>query len=139
MRASGRRAGSGPILVDALELLLSVVGHAASVQDRDGVKLVLARIKGRFPRLELIWADAADEAAVGWAKQFGTWVLELVRQPPGQRGFVVPRRRGVVERPFAWLMTSRRLARDDERRTESREAMVQIAMIHLRLQRLKPA
>ena len=75
----------------------------------------------------------------GWAKQFGTWVLELVRQPPGQRGFVVPRRRGVVERPFAWLLNSRRLARDDERRTESSEAMVQIAMIHLMLQRLKPA
>ena len=131
-RTPGRKR---PIIVDALGLLRSVVVHAASVQDRDGVKLVLARIKGRFPRLELIWADAADEAAVGWAKQFGTWVLELVRQLPGQRGFLVQRRRWVVERTFAWLMNSRRLARDYERRTESREAMVQIAMIHLRLQR----
>ena len=35
-------------------LVLAVVVHAASVQDRDGAKLVLALLKGRFPRLRLI-------------------------------------------------------------------------------------
>jgi len=51
-------------------------------------------VKGRFPRLKLIWADVAYEAAVGWAKQFGNWVLELVRKPAGQKGFVVQKSAG---------------------------------------------
>ena len=127
------------LIVDTLGLLLAVVVHSASVQDRDGVKLVGERIKGRFPRLKLIWADGAYAAAVGWAKQFAAWVLELVRKPDGQRGFVVLPRRWVVERTLAWLMNSRRLARDYERLTASSEAMVQVAMIHLMLRRLKPA
>jgi putative transposase len=127
------------ILVDAMGLLLAVVVHSASVQDRDGIKLVLSRVHGRFPRLKLIWADAAYEAAVGWAKQVGNWALELVRKAEGQRGFVVLKRRWVVERTFAWLMRCRRLARDYERTTASSEAMVQVAMIHLMLKRLRPA
>lgn len=120
-------------------LLLAVVVHSASVQDHDGVKLVTAGIKARFPRLKLFWAGAAYEAAVGWAKQFGGWVLELVRKPPGQKGFVVQKRCWVVERTFAWLMNSRRLARDYERLTASSEAMVRVVMIHLMPRRLKPA
>ena len=38
-------------------MVLSVVVHAANIQDRDGAKLVLALLKGRFSRLKLIWAD----------------------------------------------------------------------------------
>ena len=120
-------------------LLLAVVVPSASVQDRAGIKLVGERIRGRFPWLKLIWADGAYEAAVGWAKQFAAWVLELVRKPDSRKGFVVLPRRWVVERTFAWLMNNRRLARDYERLTESSEAMVQVAMIHLMLKRLKPA
>ncbi len=126
------------IIGDTMGLLLAVVVHSASLQDRDGVKRVGERVKGRFPRLKLIWADAAYEAAVGWAKQFGNWVLELVRKPAGRKGFVVQKRRWVVERTFSWLVRSRRLARDYERRTESSEAIVQLAMIHLMRKRLKP-
>lgn len=127
------------LVVDSWGLLLAIVAHSASVQDRDGVKLVLWRVKGRFPQLKLIWADAVSEATVGWAKQFGNWVLELVRKPDGQKGFVVLPRRWIVERTFAWLMNSRRLARDPERLTKSSEAMVHLAMIHLMLKRLRPA
>jgi len=135
-RVAGRKRH---IVVDTLGLLLAVVVHSASVQDRDGVKLVTAGIKARFPRLKLIWADAAYEAAVGWAKRLGKFALELVRKPAGQKGFVLLPRRWVVERTFAWLMRCRRLARDYERRTESSEAMVHVAMIRLMLRRLKPA
>ena len=46
------------IVVDTMGLLLAVVVHAASIQDRDGARLVLARLLGRFPRLQIIWADA---------------------------------------------------------------------------------
>lgn len=127
------------LVVDTMGLLLAVVVHSASVQDRDGAKLVLARLKGRFPRLKLIWADAAYEATIGWAKSFGGWLLELVKKAADQVGFVVLPRRWVVERTLGWLVRSRRLARDYERRTASSEAMIEIAMIHLMLKRLKPA
>jgi putative transposase len=127
------------IVVDTMGLLLAVVVHSASVQDRDGVKRVTEGLKAKFPRLKLIWADGAYEAAVGWAKQFGRFVLELVRKPAGQKGFVLLPRRWVVERTFAWLVRCRRLARDYERLTESSEAMVHVAIIRLMLRRLKPA
>jgi putative transposase len=135
-RVAGRKRH---ILVDTLGLLLAVVVHSAGIQDRDGIKLLLTRVRGRFPRLRLIWADAAYEAAVGWVRTFGGWLLELVRKPPGQRGFVVQPRRRVVERTFGWLVRCRRLARDYERKTESSEAMVRLAMIHILIRRLKPA
>lgn len=127
------------LLVDTLGLLMAVVVHSASIQDRDGIKLLLARVRGRFPRLRLIWADSAYEAAVGWVKQFGGWALELVRKVAGQQGFVVLPRRWVVERTFGWLVRHRRLARDYERRTESSEAMIKVAMIHVMIRRLKPS
>ena len=45
------------MVVDTLGLILAVVVHEANIQDRDGAKLVLERLKGYFPRLALIWAD----------------------------------------------------------------------------------
>ena len=44
-------------MVDTLGLLLIVVVHVANIQDRDGAKLVFAKVKSRFPRWRLIWAD----------------------------------------------------------------------------------
>lgn len=135
-RVAGRKRH---ILVDTMGLLMAVIVHSASVQDRDGIKLLLARAKGRFPRLRLIWADAAYEAAVGWVRSFGGWLLELVRKKPDQKGFQVLPRRWVVERTFGWLVRHRRLARDYERLTESSEAMIRLASIHMMLRRLKPS
>ena len=87
------------IVVDTLGLLLAVVVHPADVQDRDGARLVLARLLGRFPRLQLIWADGAyGGKLVKWAKTMGGWTLELVRRPAQQRTFQVLPRRWVVER-----------------------------------------
>lgn len=45
------------ILVDTMGLLLMVVVHIASVQDRDGAMIVLQKAKQSFSRLQLIWAD----------------------------------------------------------------------------------
>jgi hypothetical protein len=38
-------------------LLLMVLVHAASIQDRDGAKLLLDKARHCFTRLRLIWAD----------------------------------------------------------------------------------
>ncbi len=45
-------------------------------------------------------------------------------------------RRWVVERTFAWLGRYRRNSRDDERFTDSSEAMIKISSIHLMLKLL---
>ena len=46
------------ILVDTIGMLWTVVVHPADRQDRDGAQLVMPRLQGRCPRLQLIWADA---------------------------------------------------------------------------------
>lgn len=127
------------IVVDTLGLLLAVVVHAANIQDRDGAKLVLGKLLGRFPRLQLIWADAAYAGQlVEWARIFGGWLLEVVKRAKNSHRFEVLPRRWVVERTLAWLGRCRRLSKDYEELPQTSEAWVQIAMIHLMLRRLRP-
>jgi transposase len=52
-----------------------------------------------------------------------------VKRPPGAQGFVVIRRRWVVERTFAWIMKSLRLVRDYEQLTAVAETLITIAAI----------
>ena len=53
------------IVVDTMGLLLTVTVHPADIQDRDGAKPTLERLAGRFPRLELMWADGAYTGNLG--------------------------------------------------------------------------
>ena len=125
------------IVVDTQGLLLAVAVHPADVQDRDGARLVLARLLGRFPKLELIWADGAyGGKLVQWAREVGGWTLELVRRPAGQHTFQVLPRRWVVERTFAWLGRQRRLSKDYESLPATTEAWIYAAMTGLMLRRL---
>lgn len=120
-------------------LILAVVVQAGNIQDRDAAKLVLGRLAGSFPRLELIWADGAyGGELVEWVKTLLGWVLEIVKRPKDQKGFVVLPRRWVVERTLGWLGRYRRLSKDYEERPESEEAIVLIAMINLMVHRLEP-
>ena len=118
-------------------LVLAVVVHTADVQDRDGARLALVRLVGRFPRLERIWADGAYAGKlVLWARNVGGWTLELVRRPANQNTFEVIPRRWVVERTFAWLGRYRRLSKDHEELPQTTEAWVYAAMTGLMLRRL---
>ena len=126
------------LVVDTLGLLLAVVVHAADIQDRDGAKLVLTKLKERFRRLKLIWADAGYAGQlVEWAQAFGGWVLSIVKRTDAHRFQVLPRR-WVVERTLAWLGRHRRLSKDYEALTQTSEALIQVAMIYLMLHRLAP-
>ncbi len=129
------------LVVDTLGMVVAAVVHSAGIQDRDGAKLVLRRLVGRFPRLKKILADGIYNGGIaGWAKQFGGWVLEIVPKPEKKKGepFKVVKWRWIVERTFAWLGRYRRLSKDYERQPESSEAMISIAMISLMLRRLDP-
>ncbi len=125
--------------MDTLGLILAVVVHAASIQDRDGAKLVLARLAGGFPRLRLIWADGGYAGKlVGWVMEHQGWTVAIVKRAVGEKGFVVLPRRWVVERTFGWLGRYRVLSKDDEQLPESSETLVLIVMIQIMLRRLEP-
>lgn len=124
-------------MVDTLGLLLAVVVHSAAIQDRDGAKLVFLKAAALCPTISLVWADGGYAGKlIEWLQQWCGWVLEIVRKLEGQVGFQVLPKRWLVERTFAWLGHSRRLSKDYEELLENSEAMVQIAMIRLMLQRL---
>jgi len=125
------------LLVDTLGLLLAVVVHAADIQDRDGARLVLEKVKHMLPRLQLIWADGGYAGElVDWVRRVCGWILEIVKRPEGAKGFVVLPRRWVVERTFGWFNRYRRLSKDYEFHTETSEAMIYVAMIHIMARRL---
>jgi putative transposase len=124
------------IVVDTLGLLLVVVVHAASIQDPAGAKLVLSRIKGRFPRLALIWADGIYASVIDWVQEQMRSALVIVTRDPAQRGFRVLPKRWIVERTFGWLGRYRRLSKDYEQDPRMSEAMVYLASIRLMLRRL---
>ena len=128
------------ILVDTIGLVLTIVVHAANIQDRDGAKQVFDKATGIFPRLKHIWADGGYAGKlIDWVKQTKGWVLEIIKRNANQEGFHVLARRWVVERTFAWLGRCRRLSKDYEEFTESSEAMIHVAMIQLMLRRLTTA
>ena len=121
-------------------MLLGVVVHPADIQDRDGAKLLLNKLTGRFRELKIIWADGGYAGQlVEWVWEHTGWELEIVRRPRGKREFAVLPRRWVVERTLAWLGRCRRLSKDYERLVSSSEAWIQISMIQLMLRRLAPS
>jgi len=128
------------LFVDTLGLIHSLVVHAADIQDPAPGKLVLTPLLGKTARLQRIWADGRYAGGLeAWALREGGWALEIVRRPSDAKGWVTRPKRWIVERTFAWLGKCRRLSKDDEATTESSEAMIRLAMIHLMVRRLAPS
>jgi putative transposase len=152
-KLSGRKRH---VLVDTLGLLLKVVVHVASLQDRAGVPLLLDPVRDAFPRMRKVWVDSGySGAGKHWIEAELGWEVEVVRhapQPhgmwvfPGQevdwrlfarpKGFRQLPRRWVVERSFAWIGRHRRLSKDYEFLPASSEAMVYLTAVRLLLARL---
>jgi putative transposase len=127
------------ILVDVMGLLLVVLVHKASIQERDGAKSLLQRAKQKgFERLYLIWADGGyqGQPMIDWVFDLAGWVFEVIKRTDDLTGFHVLPRRWVVERTFAWLGRYRRLSKDYEELPETSEALIYLAMIDLMLNRL---
>jgi transposase len=118
------------ILTDTDGRLLAVEVHGADIQDRDGAKGVLKRSRRRFPFVEHVFADGGYAGKlVSWARDKTHVVLEIVRRMPWMKGFVVLRRRWVVERTFAWIIKCRRFVRDYEQLTRTAETLITIAAV----------
>ena len=78
------------------------------------------------------------ESWIEWVWALTGWALEIVKRPRDSHHFQVLPRRWVVERTFAWFSRCRRLSKDYEALSDTTEAWIHIAMIHLMLRRLAP-
>lgn len=125
------------ILVDTLGLLLAVLVLQADIQDVNGARILLAKVKGRLPRLQKIWADGGYTGTlIAWVKDLCQWILEIVKRSDTAKGFEVLPHRWIIERTFGWLNRSRRLSKNFERLTASSEAMLYLAMLPVMTRRL---
>ena len=73
------------LLVDTQGLVLEARVHSASIQDRDGIKLLLEPARTALTRLSHLWLDAGytgQDKGVGWVQSVLGWTAEIVRHPP---------------------------------------------------------
>ena len=143
-------------LVDTQGNLMEIKVTGAEVSDPAGGITLLERLRGRFPKLQLLWGDSRYGGKLReWAKEHFGWEVQTVRKlgtpshastiepepktKDAKAGFVLQPRRWVVERTFAWITRWRRLARDHEGLPESSEAFIKISASRLMLSHLAPA
>ncbi|WP_329375946.1 IS5 family transposase [Streptomyces sp. NBC_01351] len=125
------------IIVGTLGLLLMVLVTSADTRDRDAAYGMLERLRARYRKIALVWADGGYTGRlVDWAREKLRLTVEIVKRSDDMRGFVVLPRRWVVERTLSWLVRSRRLARDYETLTASSEAVALWSMTMLMGRRL---
>ena len=144
------------LLVDSQGDLMEVKVTAASDSDLSGGKKLLERLRGRFPRLSLIWGDSHYGGKLReWAKEQFGWDVQTVQHlgtasdactteskpktTSSSAGFQVLPRRWVVERSIAWITRWRRLARDHEGLPETSEAFIKLSASRRMLSHLAPA
>jgi len=126
------------IVTDTMGLLLVVVVHAANVHDSQSAMMVIEGLRGRFSRLKTIFADGGYRGElVENVKLIFGWFVSIVLRSDSNKGFVVLPKRWVVERTLSWFEGFRRLSKDYEVQPCTSEAMIQLAMIQIMLNRVK--
>ncbi|WP_435867587.1 IS5 family transposase [Streptomyces xanthophaeus] len=133
-KINGRRRH---LICDTTGLLLMINVTAGDVTDRQAATVMFPGLRERFPTITKLWADGGYTGVlITWALTVLHLVVTVIKRSDDAKGFVVLPRRWVVERSFAWLPRSRRLARDYERRPDSSEAMILWSMTRLMTRRL---
>jgi putative transposase len=72
------------LLVDTEGLVLKATVHSAKVMDYEGIKMLLDRAKGVFPRLSHLWMDAGyrgENKGGEWVQKTFGWGVEIVSRP----------------------------------------------------------
>lgn len=124
------------IAVDTLGLLLVVVVHAASIQDRVGAKAVLIRLHRYFDTIKTVFVDGGYSGKLtAWGMQMFGWLITVVKRTEKHRFKILPKR-WIVERTFGWMNWRRRLSKDYELKPQHSEAMLYVAMINVMIKRL---
>ena len=129
------------IVTDSHGFVLAAQVHPANIQDPHGAVPLLRALRQSFPKLDHVFADRVyrGEQLHQAVADCGPWTIEIVQRPPGVKGFQLLPRRWVVERTFAWLGRSRRLAKDFEATIASSTAWLLIANLRLLTRRLAKA
>ena len=129
------------IVTDTEGFLLALRVHEANIQDPHGAVPLLRALRRACPELRHVFADRVYRGPqlLGALADCGPWTIQIVERPPGVKGFQLLPRRWVVERTFAWLGRSRRLAKDFEATIESAAAWVLLANLRLLSRRLATA
>lgn len=121
------------LLTDTQGLIVNAVVHSASIQDREGAKLLLNRSKNLLESIEKIFVDGGYAGKlIAWVKEKYNIVLEVVRRNELHKFVVLPKR-WIIERTNAWISKARRLTKEYEKKTRNQESMIYIRMIQLML------
>jgi transposase len=73
------------LLVDTEGFVLKAKVMSAKVMDYEGIKVLLDRAQGLFPRLSHLWLDAGyrgEDKGGDWVQKTLGWRVEIVRRPP---------------------------------------------------------
>lgn len=129
------------LTVDTLGLVLRVLVTAANVPEREGGKQVLEKVKQMgqaVHRVHTVWVDGGYDGNpfYEWAIDALRWVIWTVLRPEASKGFVLLKKRWVVERTFGWWNRYRRLSKDYEVLPETSEALIYLVMIRIMVRRL---
>ena len=72
------------LLVDTEGFVLKAKVHSAKVMDYEGIKVLLDRAKGLFPRLAHLWMDGGytgEDKGADWVQKAFGWSVEIVSRP----------------------------------------------------------
>jgi len=122
-------------MVDTDGRILMLGFSEANVHDSVGGAALLEASRRHHPFLGLVYADSAYKGPTFEASAAPARV-EIVTGPKNQRGFIVQKRRWVVERSFGWFNRSRRLWRVCEAVLETISAMTYAANVFLLMRRI---
>ena len=133
-RVNGRKRH---VLVDVLGLPIANRVEPANMSDRRAGGRLLAGLAPLWPTIRTVIADAGhDSRKLTRQLRGGGWTLKIVKRR--QRAFKVVGLTWIVGRSLAWPGFNRRLSNDYERYVQTSETLLDIAAIHLMLNRVSP-
>ena len=140
MRGETWRSTSSPIITENCPVLRAnprVPSIGSTTQARGPMPVDDEMTPEKFPRLQAACGDGRynDKRFIA-ALERRQLALEVKGRPPGAKGFVLIKKRWIVERTFAWLARYRRHSKDYERNPETSEAFIYVGMTRLMVRRL---
>ena len=124
--------------MDVLGLILFVVVHAASIQDRAGAKLVLAKAAvADMPRMQTVLADDGYSGPLpaDHVRETHGWQFVSVKRTELHQFKVIPKR-WVVERTIGWMNNFRSLSKHYDHDSRTGESKIYLASIFYMSRRL---
>ena len=124
------------ILTDVLGRIYVVHLHAANRHDSPQGVHLLKGITGKLSSLEKILADKTYRGTFAEATRAIGLEFEVPERAEKEVGFVVEKKRWVVERSFAWMNFYRRVAMDWEHTVQSSAAFIILANISMVIEKV---